>query len=34
MAARLAGISFALAIAGLLGAELIARRMHRLLGRA
>jgi molybdate transport system permease protein len=34
MAARLAGISFALAIIGLLGAELIARRMYRLLGRA
>jgi len=34
MAARLAGISFALAIAGLLAAEAIARRMHRLLGRA
>jgi molybdate transport system permease protein len=34
MAARLALISFALAIAGLLLAELIARRMHRLLGRA
>jgi molybdate transport system permease protein len=34
MAARLAGISFGLAIAGLLGAEVIARRMHRLLGRA
>jgi molybdate transport system permease protein len=33
-AARLAGISFALAIAGLLLAELVARRMHRLLGRA
>lgn len=32
-AARLAGVSFALAIAGLLLAELIARRMHRLLGR-
>jgi molybdate transport system permease protein len=34
MAARLAAISFALAIVGLLGAELIARRMYRLLGRA
>lgn len=34
MAARLAGISFALAMAGLLLAELIARRMHVLLGRA
>ncbi|MBR0652761.1 molybdate ABC transporter permease subunit [Roseomonas terrae] len=33
-AARLATISFSLAIAGLLLAELIARRMHRLLGRA
>ena len=33
-AARLAGISFTLAIAGLLLAELVARRMHRLLGRA
>jgi len=32
-AARLAGISFALAIGGLLLAELIARRMHRALGR-
>lgn len=32
-AARLAGISFALALAGLLLAELIARRMHRWLGR-
>ena len=32
-AARLAGISFTLAIAGLLLAELVARRMHRLLGR-
>ena len=32
-AARLAGVSFALAITGLLLAELIARRMHRLLGR-
>jgi molybdate transport system permease protein len=32
-AARLAGISFALALAGLLLAEVIARRMHRLLGR-
>lgn len=32
-AARLATISFALAMAGLLAAELIARRMHRLLGR-
>ena len=27
------GISFTLAIAGLLLAELVARRMHRLLGR-
>jgi molybdate transport system permease protein len=33
-AARLAAISFGLALAGLLLAELIARRMHRLLGRA
>lgn len=33
-AARLAGISFTLAISGLLLAELVARRMHRLLGRA
>ncbi|QYU71111.1 molybdate ABC transporter permease subunit [Leptolyngbya sp. 15MV] len=33
-AARLALIAFALAVAGLLLAELIARRMHRLLGRA
>jgi len=33
-AARLAAISFALAVAGLLLAELIARRMHILLGRA
>ena len=33
LAARLAAIAFALAIAGLLLAELIARRMHRLLGR-
>lgn len=33
-AARLAGISFTLAIAGLLLAELVARRMYRLLGRA
>lgn len=33
-AARLALISFVLAIGGLLLAELIARRMHRLLGRA
>lgn len=32
-AARLAGISFALALCGLLLAELIARRMHRWLGR-
>lgn len=32
-AARLAGISFALAIGGLLLAEVIARRMHRALGR-
>lgn len=34
VAARLAAISFALAIAGLLLAELIARRMQRWLGRA
>jgi molybdate transport system permease protein len=34
VAARLAFISFALAVAGLLLAELIARRMHMLLGRA
>jgi len=34
MAARLAAISFSLAIVGLLLAEWIARRMHRLLGRA
>ena len=34
MAARLAAISFSLAIIGLLLAEWIARRMHRLLGRA
>ena len=33
MAARLAGVSFALALAGLLLAELIGRRMHRALGR-
>jgi molybdate transport system permease protein len=33
VAARLAGISFALAILGLLAAELIARRMQILLGR-
>lgn len=32
-AARLATVSFALAICGLMLAELIARRMHRLLGR-
>ncbi len=32
-AARLAGISFVLAIGGLLLAELLARRMHRWLGR-
>ncbi|WP_184386562.1 molybdate ABC transporter permease subunit [Roseococcus suduntuyensis] len=32
-AARLAGISFALALGGLMLAELIARRMHRWLGR-
>jgi molybdate transport system permease protein len=32
-AARLAAISFALAVSGLLLAEIIARRMHRLLGR-
>jgi molybdate transport system permease protein len=34
LAARLAGISLALALAGLLLAEFIARRMHLLLGRA
>jgi molybdate transport system permease protein len=34
LAARLAGVSLALAVAGLLLAELIARRMHLLLGRA
>ncbi len=34
MAARLAALSFALAVSGLLLAEVIARRMHRLLGRA
>jgi molybdate transport system permease protein len=34
VAARLAAISFTLAMAGLLLAELIARRMHGLLGRA
>lgn len=34
MAARLAVVSFALAVAGLLLAEVIARRMHILLGRA
>jgi molybdate transport system permease protein len=33
VAARLALLSFALAVAGLLLAELLARRMHRLLGR-
>lgn len=33
-AARLAAIAFALAVAGLLLAELLARRMHRWLGRA
>jgi molybdate transport system permease protein len=33
-AARLAAISFALAVGGLLLAELLARRMHRWLGRA
>jgi molybdate transport system permease protein len=33
VAARLAFVSFLLAVAGLLLAELIARRMHRLLGR-
>ncbi len=33
MAARLAALSFGLAMAGLLLAEVIARRMHRLLGR-
>jgi molybdate transport system permease protein len=34
VAARLAFVSFALAVAGLLLAEVIARRMHRLLGRS
>ncbi len=34
VAARLASASFALAVAGLLLAEVIARRMHTLLGRA
>ena len=34
VAAKLAAISFGLALAGLLLAEAIARRMHRLLGRA
>ncbi len=34
MAARLAGLSFMLAISGLLLAELIARRLHLLLGRS
>lgn len=34
VAARLALVSFALALGGLLLAELVARRMHRLLGRA
>jgi molybdate transport system permease protein len=34
VAARLAFVSFALAVAGLLLAEVIARRMHLLLGRA
>lgn len=34
VAARLAAISFALAVAGLLLAELVARRMNRWLGRA
>lgn len=33
-AAKLAGISFAMALTGLILAELIARRMHLLLGRA
>ena len=33
LAARLATISFTLGIAGLLAAELIARRLHRMLGR-
>ena len=33
ISARLAGISFVLAIGGLLLAELVGRRMHRLLGR-
>lgn len=33
MAARLSAVSFALAVAGLLLAELLARRMRRLLGR-
>jgi molybdate transport system permease protein len=32
-AARLAAVSFALALLGLLASEVIARRMHRLLGR-
>jgi molybdate transport system permease protein len=34
VAARLAFVSFTLAVAGLLLAEVIARRMHRLLGRS
>ena len=34
VAARLASVSFALAVGGLLLAEFVARRMHRLLGRA
>jgi hypothetical protein len=34
VSAKLAAISFGLALAGLLLAEVIARRMHRLLGRA
>ncbi|HLS80258.1 MAG TPA: molybdate ABC transporter permease subunit [Steroidobacter sp.] len=33
LAARLAAISFSLGLAGLVAAELIARRLHRLLGR-
>jgi molybdate transport system permease protein len=33
LAARLAAISFALGLTGLVAAELIARRLHRLLGR-
>ncbi len=34
VAARLAAVSFTLAVGGLLLAELLARRMHRWLGRA